>query len=127
MKSELLDFNLLKEEITPDNVLAISELIALTETRFLIGYMGSRMQKLYADLYADITHKNEANRVFSDGYDLVQEGALYLCEHYGKHLNDVIPRDRELEFTVLSLKGAFVITVARIAGVVTVFGIFFVT
>lgn len=52
--------------------------------------MGSRMQKLYADLYADITHKNEANRVFSDGYDLVQEGALYLCEHYGKHLNDVI-------------------------------------
>ena len=54
MKSELLDFNLLKEEITPDNVLAISELIALTETRFLIGYMGSRMQKLYADLYADI-------------------------------------------------------------------------
>ena len=36
-------------------------------------------------------------------------------------------RDRELEFTVLSLKGAFVITVARVAGVVTVFGIFFVT
>ncbi len=53
MKSELLDFKLLQEEITPDNVLAISELIALTETRFLIGYMGSRMQKLYADLYAD--------------------------------------------------------------------------
>ena len=79
MKSELLDFTLLKEEITPDNVLAISELIALTETRFLIGYMGSRMQKLYADLYADIKRKREANRVFGDGYDLVQEGALYLC------------------------------------------------
>lgn len=90
MKSELLDFKLLQEEITPDNVLAISELIALTETRFLIGYMGSRMQKLYADLYADIKHKHESNRVFKDGYDLVQEGALYLCEHYGKHLNDVI-------------------------------------
>ena len=28
--------------------------------------------------------------MLSDSYDLVQEGALYLCEHYGKHLNDVI-------------------------------------
>ena len=26
----------------------------------------------------------------SDGYDLVQEGALYLCEHYGRRLSDVI-------------------------------------
>ena len=90
MKSRILDFKILKEEITPDNVLAMSELIAFTETRYLIGYMGRRMQKLYADLYADIKHKHESNRVFSDGYDLVQEGALYLCGHYGKHLNDVI-------------------------------------
>ena len=27
---------------------------------------------------------------FSDSYDLIQEGALYLFEHYGKHLKDVI-------------------------------------
>lgn len=26
----------------------------------------------------------------SDGYDLVQECALCLCEHYGKHLSDII-------------------------------------
>lgn len=37
-----------------------------------------------------------------------------------------IPRDREIEFAVLSLESAFVITVAGIAGVITVFGIFFV-
>ena len=90
MKSHILDFKILKEEITPDNVLAVSELIAFTETRYLIGYMGRRMQKLYADLYSDIKNKHNKNHVFSDGYDLVQEGALYLCEHYGKHLNDVI-------------------------------------
>lgn len=48
------------------------------------------MQKMYADLYADIKHKNQLGHTFSDSYDLVQEGALYLCEHYGKHLNDVI-------------------------------------
>ena len=90
MKYNILDFNILKEEISPDNVLAMSELIAFTETRYLIGYMGSRMQKLYADLYTDIKHKNETSHVFSDGYDLVQECALYLCEHYGQHLSDVI-------------------------------------
>lgn len=76
MKCNILDFNILKEEISPDNVLAMSELIAFTETRYLIGYMGSRMQKLYADLYTDIKHKNEASHVFSDGYDLAQECAL---------------------------------------------------
>ena len=45
---------------------------------------------MYADLYVDIKHKNELGYTLSDSYDLVQEGTLYLCEHYGKHLNDVI-------------------------------------
>lgn len=45
---------------------------------------------MYADLYADIKHKNELGHTFSDSYDLVQEGALFLCEHYGKHLSDVL-------------------------------------
>ena len=90
MKCNILKFDVLKEEITPENVLEISELIAFAQTRFLIGYMGTRMQKLYAEVYADIKHKKDIRRVFSDGYDLVQEGALYLCEHYGRRLNDVI-------------------------------------
>lgn len=70
---QYLDFGVLHEEISPENVLAMSECIAFTQVRFLIGYMGSRMQKMYADLYADIKHKNETNHVFGDGYDLVQE------------------------------------------------------
>ncbi len=68
----------------------MSEIIAFMETRYLIGYMGGRMQKMFADLLGDIKHKNEVKHVFSDSYDLVQEGALYLCEHYGEHLNDII-------------------------------------
>ena len=68
----------------------MAELIAMAETRFLIGYMGSPMQKMHADLYVDILHKNELGYAFSDSYDLVQEGALYLCEHYGKHLHDLV-------------------------------------
>ena len=90
MKCNILKFEVLKEEITAENVLEMSELIAFAQTRFLIGYMGTRMQKLYAEVYADIKHKNDIRRVLSDGYDLVQEGALYLCEHYGRRLSDVI-------------------------------------
>ena len=90
MEKEKNAFSIFKEEISQNNVLAMAELIAVAETRFLIGYMGSPMQKMHADLYVDILHKNELGYAFSDSYDLVQEGALYLCEHYGKHLNDVI-------------------------------------
>ena len=90
MKSNILKFDVVKEEITPENVLEMSEVIVFAQTRFLIGYMGTRMQKLYAEVCADIKHKKDIRRVFSDGYDLVQEGALYLCEHYGRRLNDVI-------------------------------------
>ena len=90
MKSNILKFDVVKEEISAENVLEMSEVIAFAQTRFLIGYMGTRMQKIYAEVYADIKHKKDIRRVFSDGYDLVQEGALYLCEHYGRRLNDVI-------------------------------------
>lgn len=90
MKTKILDFSVLKEEISPNNVLKMAELIAFMELRFQIGYLGSLAQKMYADLYGDIKHKNELGYMLSDSYDLVQEGVLYLCEHYGKHLNDVI-------------------------------------
>ena len=90
MKRKMLDFCVMKEEISQNNVLEMAELVAFTELRFQIGYQGSRVQKMYADLFSDIKHKNELGYALSDSYDLVQEGALYLCEHYGKHLNDVI-------------------------------------
>ncbi len=89
-KSTFLDYEVTKEEISPDNVFAMAEIIAFAETRYLIGYMGTQMQKTYIDLYKDILNKNDISRVLSDGYDLVQECALCLCGHYGKHLIDVI-------------------------------------
>lgn len=79
MKRKILDFSVMKEEISRNNVLKMAELIVFMELRFQIGYLGSRAQKMYADLYADIKHKNELGYTFSDLYDLVQEGALYLC------------------------------------------------
>lgn len=89
-KSTFLNYEVMKEEISPDNVFAMAEIIAFAETRYLIGYMGTQMQKTYIDLYKDILNKNDVTRVLSDGYDLVQECALCLCEHYGKHLIDII-------------------------------------
>lgn len=90
MKRKILDFSVMKEEILQNYVLEKAELISFMELRFPIGYLGRRAQKMYADLYADIKHKNELGYLFSDSYDLIQEGELYLCKHYGKHLNDVI-------------------------------------
>lgn len=89
-KSTFLNYEVMKEEISSDNVFAMAEIIAITETRYLIGYMGTQMQKTYIDLYKDILNKNDVTRVLSDGYDLVQECALCLCEHYGKRLSDII-------------------------------------
>lgn len=84
MKRKILDFSVMKEEISQNNVLEMAELIAFMELRFQIGYLGNRAQKMYADLYGDIKHKNELGYMLSDSYDLVQEGALYLCDHRNK-------------------------------------------
>lgn len=88
--NRILNFSVLEEEIKPNNVITISELLAFLQTRFLISYMGNRMQKIYADLYSDIKNKHNINHIFSDGYDLVHEGVTFLCEHYGEHIHDVI-------------------------------------
>ena len=47
MKRKILDFSVMKEEISQNNVLETAELIAFTELRFQIDYQGSRMQKMY--------------------------------------------------------------------------------
>lgn len=93
MKKHIKNYDVFKETISQNNVLAMAEQLAMYETRFLIGYMGSRMQKMYADLCVDIKRKNDINHTYN-GYDLVQECALFLCNHYGKRLNDVLTRDK---------------------------------
>ena len=95
MKQHIKNYDVFKETISETNVLAMAEQLAMYETRFLIGYMGSRMQKIYADLCVDIRRKNDINHTFSDSYDLVQECALFLCNHYGKRLNDVLTYDKK--------------------------------
>lgn len=95
MKKHIKNYDILKETISQNNVLAMAEQLAMYETRFLIGYMGSRMQMMYADLCVDVKRKNDINHSYSDSYDLVQECALFLCNHYGKQLNDVLVYDKK--------------------------------
>lgn len=95
MKKHIENYDVFKETISENNVLAMAEQLAMYETRFLIGYMGSRMQKMYADLCVDIKRKNDINHTYSDSYDLVQECALFLCNHYGKRLNDILTYDKK--------------------------------
>ena len=95
MKKHIENYDVFKETISQNNVLAMAEQLAMYETRFLIGYMGAKMQKIYTDLCVDIKRKNDINHTFSDSYDLVQEGALFLCNHYGKRLNGVLAYDKK--------------------------------
>jgi len=84
------NFNILHEEILPNNVLAMAECIAFTEVKFVVTRAGGKSQHMLSELRADIEHKNNPDYLFSDSYDLVQTAALFLCEHFGKHLSDII-------------------------------------
>lgn len=89
------DFSILKETISAQNVLTMSELITIQEIKFLIGYVGAPMITMRNNLYKDLYHKNEPNYQISDSYDLVQECALFLCRHFGKKLSDVHHIDKK--------------------------------
>ena len=84
------DFKVLTEKISPDNVAEMAELIAMRETRALIGYMGYHAEKAHKQLCRDIFDKHETGYIFSNSYDLVQSVALFLCGHYGEYLDDVL-------------------------------------
>ena len=95
MKKHIENYDVLKETLSQKNVLEMAEQLAMYEIRFLIGYMGSRMQKIYADLCVDVRRKNDINHTLSDSYDLVQECALFLGNYYGKRLNDILTHDKK--------------------------------
>ena len=89
-KKVRMDYKVLTEKISPDNVAEMAELIAMRETRALIGYMGYHAEKAHKRLCRDIFGKNEPGYTFSDSYDLVQSVALFLCGHYGEYLDDTL-------------------------------------
>ena len=103
-KKVIRNFKVLTEKISPDNVAVMAELIAMRETKALIGYYGYYAEKAHKNLCQDIFGKNEPGYIFSDSYDLVQSVALFLCDHFGEYEDDVLyisekgkPRKRKIE------------------------------
>ena len=84
------DFKVLAEKISPDNVAVMAELIAMKETKILISYLGRHAEKAHKNLCRDIFGKHEPGYIFSDSYDFVQSVALFLCDHFGEYLDDVL-------------------------------------
>ena len=78
-KKVIRDFKVLTEQISPDNVAVMAELIAMRETKALIGYYGYYAEKAHKNLCRDIFGKHEPGYIFSDSYDFVQSVALFLC------------------------------------------------
>lgn len=89
-KKVIRDFKVLTEKISPDNIAVMAELIAMRETKALIGYMGYHAEKAHKRLCRDIFGKHEPGYIFSDSYDFVQSVALFLCDHFGEYLDDVL-------------------------------------
>ena len=84
------DFKVLTERISPDNIAVMAELIAMRETKALIGFMGYHAEKAHKKLCKDIFCKDKPGYTLSDSYDLVQSVALFLCGHCGEYLDDFL-------------------------------------
>lgn len=84
------DFKVMREVISPENVQVMAELITIKQTKVLIGYIGEKAITAHDKVYYDVVRKNEDGYVLSDYYDLVQDVAVFLCEHFGKYLDDYL-------------------------------------
>ena len=82
------NFKVLNEIISPENVLEMAEILSLKETKWLTSYAGEFAVKVNHKLYSDVINKNNDGYVLSDSYDIVQTVAVFLCEHFGDHLDD---------------------------------------
>ena len=85
----------LSDTITTENVKYMGEMMAITALKsFMKHAAGAIFDRLYKGLLKDINRSNDAQYVFSDGYDFAQTASCFLCEHFGKTLNDVLGKDR---------------------------------
>ena len=79
-------YEILDEKISPDNVMRMGELLALSALKFMCGH--KMLHRMYANLARDIDYKDLDGYVLTDSYDLAQEAALFLCGYMGKSVFD---------------------------------------
>lgn len=84
-KKRILDDDVV---IPQDNIQRIGEIIAVATIKTVMCRSGKNLYWLYNGLIRDCRRANVVNYTYSDGYDIAQTAALFLCEHIGKQLGD---------------------------------------
>ena len=82
-------YDVLSETISFENVQLMGEMITLKTLRTRYAYARQALDWLYVGLVKDLNRGNDAEHVFSDAYDLVQNAICFLCAFIGKKLTDV--------------------------------------
>lgn len=103
------DFKVLREVISSENVQVMAELITIKQTKKLIGYIGNNAVMAHRQVYLDIMRKNEDGYILSDYYDLVQDVALFLCEHFGKYLDDYLYTSKKGKAVTVKMECYYII------------------
>lgn len=103
------EFKVLMEQIAPENVLAMAELITIKQTKTLIGYIGKDAITAHEKVYIDVMHKDEKGYVLSDYYDLIQDVALFLCKHFGKYLDDYLYTSKKNRAVTVKMECYYII------------------
>ena len=67
----------------------MGEMITLKTLRTRYAYARQNLDQLYVGLVKDLNRGNDAEHVFLDAYDLVQNSICFLFDFIGKSLNDV--------------------------------------
>ena len=83
-------YDVLSETISFENVQLMGEMITLKTLRTRYAYARKALDWLYVGLVKDLNRSNDADHVFSDAYDFVQNAVCFLCEFVGKKLTDVL-------------------------------------
>ena len=104
------DFKVLTEKISPENIAVMAELIAMRETKALIGFMGYHAEKAHKKLCKDIFCKDKPGYTLSDSYDLVQNVALFLCNHCGEYLDDLLYISKKGKQVTIKMECYLIIT-----------------
>ena len=93
-------YDVLSETISFENVQLMAEMITLKTLRGRYAYARQTFDWLYVGLVKDLNRGNDANHVFSDAYDFVQNAVCFLCEFVGKKLADVYTVKNGREITI---------------------------
>lgn len=103
------DFKVLREIISPQNIQVMAELITIKQTKKLIDYIGENAITAHSRVYYDVMRKAEDGYVLSDYYDLVQDVAVFLCEHFGEYLDDYLYTSKKGKAVTVKMECYYII------------------